>query len=50
MTLLNRYIVRGGIFAVAFAVTNPYGGLVTVPAVNAQESDDPTVEKTYSKC
>lgn len=45
MTLLNRYIVRGGIFAVAFAVTNPYGGLVTVPAVNAQESDDPTVEK-----
>ncbi len=45
MTLLNRYIVRGGIFAMAFAISNPFSGVLTVPAVNAQESDDPTVEK-----
>ena len=45
MTLLNRYIVRGGAFAIAVAITVPFGGVLTVPAVYAQESDDPTVEK-----
>ncbi|GJM01301.1 MAG: LPS-assembly protein LptD [Methyloligella sp.] len=45
MTLLNRYIVKGGLLAVAFSFAAPLTGISTVPTVGAQESDDPTVEK-----
>lgn len=45
MILLNRYIVRGGIIAVAFGLIAPLTGVFAVPTVVAQESDDATVEK-----